>query len=1150
MASKGLSSKYQKLDHREHVLKRPNMYVGSITTDTCETWVLDEEQQHMVKGTIQYTPGFYKIFDEILVNAIDHCTRLKTSTEEGVNQVKTIKVSIDKSTGYIEVFNDGDGIEVEKHPEHGIYIPELIFGHLLTSANYDDKEEKTIGGQNGIGSKAANIFSKHFIIETVDARKKKLYKQEFSDNMSQKTVPEIKGCTKKPYTRIRFLPDYEKFHMKGMTDDMYRLLIKRTFDACAVTDNSVSVYLNDKKLEYKTFEKYVDLYLGSKSDHVRVYEQIDERWEVVASFNDDCGFQQVSFVNGIWTIRGGKHVDYISNQLIKKLVDLAQKKKKDVSLKPQYLKDNLIIFIKSIIVNPSFDSQTKETLTTPFSKFGSKPELSDKFIEKMYKSGIIEKAINITSLLDNKTLKKTDGKKRSTISGIPTLDDANWAGTSKSRECTLILTEGLSAKTMAIAGISVVGRDKWGVFPLRGKVMNVKDAATKKISENQEISSLKKILGLESGKVYTSLDDLRYGRIMCMTDSDTDGSHIKGLIFNLFHSLWPSLMTTDGFQFVCSMLTPIVKVFKGKEKHSFYCLSDFESWKRQNNNGHGWTTKYYKGLGTSTEEEAIEYFTNMKNVRYTWTAGVDANPSQESLDLAFNKSRADDRKEWLSKYEKDTVLDYKDTEVSYEDFINKELIHFSNYDIERSIPSMCDGLKISQRKIMYCGFKKPLWDKEIRVAQFASYVSENSAYHHGEASLQMAITGMAQNFVGSNNINLLKPNGQFGSRVHGGKDASSPRYIYTVLSAITRTLFIKEDNELLKYQDDDGFSVEPEYYIPIIPLLLVNGAVGIGTGFSTNIPCYNPKDIIRVLKKLLNGETIDYKNKNEDLTPYYQGFEGKIEKINGKWCSKGIFNRTSPTKIEITELPIGVWTADFKEMIEDMISDKDGKFKNCPIKSYESHYTAQKVKFILHFASASILDEWLKSDGDHLKIENELKLTSTKILGTTNMYAFNARCQITKYDTALHIINDFYKLRMEYYTRRKIHILDKLAKEMNKLNNKIRFVLNVIAGKIPVYKLRKVELESMLSEMNFDLCDDTYDYLTKIPIYNFTIDKVDELRDDIRKKEEIVSEISNIGENEMWRSDLDDFEQEYELFLKLNDVSSSKPKAIRLKKKT
>ena len=826
-----MASKYVKLDQREHVLTRPGMYIGSIETDPCDTWTFSEDEQRMVKKRINYIPGLFKVFDEILVNAVDHAVRLKSKLPSEVGHyVKNIKVIIHEDTGVIEVENDGDGIEVMKHPEHNIYIPELIFGNMLTSTNYDDTEEKIIGGQNGIGAKACNVFSEFFEIETVDATRKKHYIQRFENNMSSTLEPTIIKYTKKPFTTIRFKPDFKRFGMYVNDDtykDMIQVMQKRVYDICAVTDKDVTVWLNNKKLEFKTFEKYVDMYIGDKKDHVRVHEVVNDRWEVVASYNDFNGFEQISFVNGIWTLRGGKHVDYIANQITKKLIDLIGKRRKDVAnhLKPQAVKDNLILFVKSTIVNPTFDSQSKETLTTPSSKFGSKAEISDKFIDKLYKTGIVEKLVEISAIQGNADLKKTDGKKRDTIRGIHKLDDANWAGTAKSQECTLILTEGDSAKTMVIAGLSKLGRDQYGVFPLRGKLMNVKDLTLKRILENEEINNLKKILGLESGKEYKSLADLRYGKIMILTDQDVDGSHIKGLLFNMFHTLWPSLLKDHNF--ITSMLTPIVKASaRNNQVLSFYNLTDFENWRKDHSEGN-WHIKYYKGLGTSTEEEAIQYFTDMKAVDYIYSG----QPSDDKIELAFNKKKADDRKQWLSAYDKQSTLDYKDPQVSYEAFVDKDLIHFSNYDLERSIPSLCDGFKVSQRKILFSCFKKNLVDKEIRVAQLAAYVSENAAYHHGEASLQGAITSMAQEFVGSNNINLLLPNGQFGSRVGGGKDASQPRYIHTVLNPLTLKVFRKEDLSILKYLDEVDGNV-----LLLLKFKLLN--YQLGSGLRTSRPCW------------------------------------------------------------------------------------------------------------------------------------------------------------------------------------------------------------------------------------------------------------------------------------------------------------------------
>ena len=1145
-----MASRYVKLDQREHVLTRPGMYIGSIETDACDTWIYSEDESRMIKKRINYIPGLFKIFDEILVNAVDHAVRLKSKMPSEVGHyVKNIKIVIDEESGVFEVTNDGDGIEVVKHPEHGMYIPELIFGNMLTSTNYDDSEEKIIGGQNGIGAKACNVFSEFFEIETVDAVRKSHYIQRFENNMSDTLPPTIIKYTKKPYTTIRFKPDYKKFNLNIGDDkfkDMIQVIKKRIYDICAVTDKDITVWLNEKKLEFKTFEKYVDLYIGAKTDHVRVHEIINDRWEVVASYNNFNGFEQISFVNGIWTLRGGKHVDYIANQITKKLIELIGKRRKDVAnhLKPQSVKDNLILFVKSTIVNPTFDSQSKETLTTPSSKFGSKAEISDKFIDKLYKTGIVEKLVEISAIQGNADLKKTDGKKRDTIRGIHKLDDANWAGTAKSHNCTLILTEGDSAKTMVIAGLSKLGRDRYGVFPLRGKLMNVKDMTLKRILENEEINNLKKILGLESGKEYKSVSDLRYGKIMILTDQDVDGSHIKGLLFNMFHTLWPSLLKEHNF--ITSMLTPIVKASaKSNQVLSFYNLTDFENWR--NDNQGQWNIKYYKGLGTSTEEEAIQYFTDMKSVDYVYSG----QESDDKIELAFNKKKADDRKQWLSMYDKQSTLDYKDPCVSYEAFVDKDLIHFSNYDLERSIPSLCDGFKVSQRKILFSCFKKNLVDKEIRVAQLAAYVSENAAYHHGEASLQGAITSMAQEFVGSNNINLLQPNGQFGSRVGGGKDASQPRYIHTLLNPLTTKIFRKDDLSILHYLDDDGYPIEPEHYIPIIPMVLVNGALGIGTGFSTNVPCYNPKDIIKVLRMMLDN-TLD---EEMSIHPWYCGFAGKIEMQGSKYVSRGVWKRIAPTKIQVTELPVGFWTEDFKSMLEDMLcSDSKEKEKQQQLlKNYESNYTHCKIDFTLSFVNAGVVDELINTETDGVtKFETMFKLVSSKVLGTSNMYLFNENGQITKYNSAMDIIRAFYAIRMTAYHKRKEYMMQKLAHDIDIMKNKIRFIKSIISKELDVSAFRKVELEMFLEEKEYMKVDDCFDYLVRIPIYNITKDKVEDLEADIHTNDSKYEDLSIKKLEDMWREELAEFESTYDKCLqaRLIKMDAAPPKKTVAKKKT
>jgi DNA topoisomerase-2 len=627
--------------------------------------------------------------------------------------------------------------------------------------------------------------------------------------------PSITKCKNKPFTKITFKPDYNRLGITNLTPDIISLLKKRTYDVAAITDKNIKVKYNNNLIPVKNFQQYIDMYIGDKSVSPRVYEDSGDRWEYAVALTPTNEFVQISFVNGIHTAKGGKHVEYILNQITRKICDLIEKKKK-VKVNPNTIKEQLILFVRCDIENPAFDSQTKDFMNTPSSKFGSKCDVSDKFIEKVAKMGVMDAALQLTEVKENKAAKKTDGTKTKSIRGIPKLTDANWAGTEKSKDCIIIFCEGDSAKAGIISGLTSEDRNTIGVYPMKGKILNVRGEPVKRISENKEIAEIKKILGLETGKKYDSIEHvnkhLRYGKVLFMTDQDLDGSHIKGLGINLFQSEWPTLANIPGF--IGFMNTPILKAKKGSVELDFYNDGEYNEWKEENDEK-GWKIKYYKGLGTSTGKEFREYFEKKKFVGFEHTE-----KSDDSIDMVFNKKRAEDRKDWLKFYDRDAYLDTAKSSVSYEEFINRELIHFSKYDCDRSIPNLMDGLKISLRKILYSAFKKNL-TTEIKVAQFSGYVSEHSGYHHGEASLNAAIVGMAQNFVGSNNINLFMPNGQFGTRLQGGKDSASERYIFTQLNKITRSLFPSHDDNVLTYLNDDGLLVEPVYYAPIIPMVLV-----------------------------------------------------------------------------------------------------------------------------------------------------------------------------------------------------------------------------------------------------------------------------------------------------------------------------------------
>jgi len=1144
-----LANKYQQKTDKQHILDNPDTYIGSVEEVDSNVWIINDDVPSdnvngckIIEKNIKYIPGLFKLFDEGIVNCRDHVVRMNQAIKNNVANalpVTCIDISI-QSDGTIIMINDGNGIDVAEHPEYKIWIPELIFGHLRTSTNYDKTEKKIVGGKNGFGFKLVLIWSTYGSIETVDHVRGLKYTQEFKHNLHDICKPVISKCKTKPYTKITFKPDYIRLGLAtgfdgfALSSDLLALLKKRVYDVAAVTDKSLKVKYNSNLIPVKNFQQYIDMYIGDKTETPRVYEENGERWEYAVALTPSNEFIQVSFVNGIHTAKGGKHVEYILNQITRKLCDYIEKKKK-TKVNSNTIKEQLILFIRCDIENPAFDSQTKDFMNTPSSKFGSKCEVSDKFIEKVAKMGVMDAACALTEVKENKAAKKTDGAKTKSIRGIPKLTDANWAGTEKSKDCTIIFCEGDSAKAGIISGLSSEDRNIIGVYPMKGKILNVRGENIKKITENKEITEIKKILGLETGKQYNTIEDvhknLRYGNVLFMTDQDTDGSHIKGLGVNLFQSEWPSL--TEIPMFIGFMNTPILKARKGDKELMFYNEGEYEQWKEQQQGNNstttttnelkGWKIKYYKGLGTSTGKEFREYFENKKIVGFEHNG----KKSDDSIDMVFNKKRADDRKDWLEKYDRKSYLNTSDSKVSYEDFIDKELIHFSKYDCDRSIPNVMDGLKISLRKILYSGFKKNLVS-EIKVAQFSGYVSEHSGYHHGEASLNAAIVGMAQNFVGSNNINLFMPNGQFGTRLQGGKDSASERYIFTCLNKITRTLFPSADDNILQYLDDDGLLVEPIFYAPIIPMVLVNGSKGIGTGFSTDVMCYNPLDIIKYLKSKLTviTETTD----SFEFVPYYEGFKGSIHKImEGKFMIKGCYEKTGQDKIKVTELPVGYWTEDFKELLENLIEpgvDKDGKKIVAIIKDYDDMSRDTNIDFNITFAKGK-LDELESNKLEHScnGVEKLLKLFTTNT--TSNMHLFDAEDKLKKYEKVEHIIDDYYETRLQLYQTRKEYMIQSLEKELVVLSNKAKYIKEILDGSIDLRKKKSDEVFNMLKGKGYDTIDGDYKYLIRMPMDSVTEENVEKLNNEHEHKKAELESVKNTTKYQMWLTELELLKQEY-----------------------
>ncbi|KAG9050359.1 DNA topoisomerase 2 [Tulasnella sp. UAMH 9824] len=1145
---KTASETYQQLSPIQHILKRPDSYIGSIETITEKLWVFDSDTKRMVFRDVSYVPGFFKIVDEILVNAADN-----KINDPNMN---TLKVTIDPENNTISVWNNGHGIPVEIHSQTKLWIPEMIFGHLLTSSNYDDDEKKLTGGRNGYGAKLTNIYSTEFTLETADRHGKK-YKQVFRNNMADKDKPKITS-SKEEFTCVTFKPDLKRFGMSRIDEDTEALLKKRVYDM-AGTVSDIKVLLNGERVKVKNFRSYCEMYLASAqaeaadasggaavTKQTLIHEVINDRWEVGYALSDTGNFQQVSFTNSIATIKGGTHVNAMADQIIKSLITQIEKKNKAAKVKPLQIKNHMWLFVKALIENPTFDSQTKETMTLQASKFGGKkPVLTDDFMKKetlVSKSGIIDTVLNWAKFKADQQIKATDGKKRTRLNGLTKLSDANNAGGRHASKCTLILTEGDSAKALAEAGLSVVGRDNFGVFPLRGKLLNVREATHDQIMKNTEIQNIKKIVGLVQGKQYQDLSSLRYGSVMIMTDQDHDGSHIKGLLLNLFDQFFPSLLRIPGF--LVEFVTPIVRVTKGKQKIDFFTLIEFQKWNEENNSDNKWTIKYYKGLGTSDDNDAMEYFSHTEKHVIPFSPLQDGD--RDLIDMAFSKKRPG------------TFIDHDVDEIGIPDFINKELICFSMADNIRSIPCVVDGLKPGQRKVIFGCFKRKM-KAELKVAQLIGYISEKTAYHHGEQSLASTIINLAQTFVGANNINLLSPNGQYGTRAMGGKDHASPRYIFTIPTTLARSIFHLGDDPLLKYLEDDGDSIEPEWYVPVIPMILVNGSEGIGTGYSTNIPNFNPHDIVANLRRMLRDEPL------VPMKPWYRGFKGAIEKVDeGKFSCNGIINKLDDSTVEITELPIGTWTQPYKEQLEKWVTGTD----NNPayVKDYKEYHTNTSVHFVITMTKEGMA-----------KAEEEGLLKFFKLTGsinTTNMMAFDSNLKLRKYASPEEIMEDFFPLRLQFYQKRKEYLCNQLRDQWDKLSNQARFVQMIIDKKLVVAKRKKADLVNELRKLEFRAFprvskakaagedepaedDDEeeastgtssdFDYLLGMAIWSLTEEKVAKLLRERDVKEQELNVLLAVKPSEIWENDLekllDDFEKLLEGDNAINKKASKGKKA-------
>ena len=1083
-----MAEKYRSLSPISHMHQRSEMYIGPTKAQTFKNrWICSGNK--FIKKDVKFSPGLERLFIEAMSNAIDNHERSKGSE----TPCTRIKINIEDS-GETSVWNDGKSIPVVEKTD-GLYVHTLVFGKLRSGENYDDEKKRYSSGRNGVGIKLVNAFSNKFIVQGSDGVKN--FKQEWTDHMRKVKKPRITTLknTGKKFTKVIWQPDFKLFgNISNYSDDLKNVLYKHAYDCSMIT--GIPVYLNGKKIPIKSLKDYVKLHLPQPTNEIISFTS--ETCNVILTNSQreqrEQKFEYIAFTNGIYNSEGGVHVDAWKEAIFRPLLHKINKPNKphvNINDILPYFK----LFVISKIPNPEFSSQSKTKLTLPHVKVN----VDEKSIKKIHKWKFIHDIHDLIKGKEFVKLKKV-ARKSKKFKKIKGYDPANNAGKKESKKCSLILCEGLSAKTYAVQGIQVgwnglKGRDWFGIYPLRGKLKNVRNGNISSIIKNKELSDVINALGVQFGVDYREDDNfksLSYGKIIILCDSDVDGIHITGLIINFIHKLFPTLLQRSE-PFIISMKTPIVKVWTKGNELLFYSQPKFKKFMRDNPRKK-YRTKYYKGLGTSSEKEVLSTFgKKMQSLLY------DENTDRE-MDKVFSVKCADERKQWLTNYDK-SLKNFSQRQT-IADFINHELILFSIDDCGRSIPNLYDGFKESHRKILYSLFKKNLSFKgqTMKVAQLAGYIAEQTNYHHGEQCLS-CMTKMANDFPGSKNIPLLYPDGQFGSRLNGGKDAANARYIFTKLGKYTRLLFPQEDDPLLTFIVDDGDQIEPEYYLPILPMILCNGCTaGIGTGWSCTVPQYNPLDLAEAIRKWLCNEPF------EELIPWYRGFTGVVKKLSDtKYETNGTFHKKGKDYI-IDELPIGVWTDKYKEFLEGLLENKK-------IKSLKNYSTPTVVKFVIRPSS-----------------EFECSIQSLKLqsyIHISNMVLFTEPGVLYKFNSINEILIKYCEKRFELYKQRKKYLLEKIRKDLKYISNEKNFIKKVIAKKLIIQMREESLVIKDMIEQKFDKKDGSFDYLLNMQIRRFSKNKIKELATKISVLQTKLTDVENYQPKNMWLDELKEFIQMY-----------------------
>jgi DNA topoisomerase II len=1115
---------YERLEHAEQIFRRPEMYLGATTgLQPTPVWIAEivGEGNIRVKNQECMVPlALIGISKEVFDNAGDNAERSR------VIGIDPGTIDIEMTTNSLRVRNYGKHIPVEIHHKEGIYVPQLLFGVLLTSDNYNDEIKRYKIGRNGYGVKLTNIFSVYFMVCIGDPVNRVKYTQVWTDRMKNVSQPTIEPYEGPGFTEITFVPNFPYLYraeeqVNTFVDSMQGFYFSRAIETSFAAQ--VVTTFNSIPLDFRDARKFFDAHFEGMDPERRIlqWSAADRTHEFVIADTPGKGWAH-AFVNGT-PVHQGEHVNEFLKMIFDAVID-EFKKKHQKTVRVDMIKKHVSILLRVTVPNPEFESQIKRKLEKP------KPKVLPADMKNM---DSIQKAVmkwqtveELKKALNMKVDKKDHKVRFEKIKKVHDAIQANSSNPAERAKCTLILTEGETGCTLAKMALKYLpgGNNYNGVYPLRGKTMNVDRHKDTAVDNNKELSDIMRILNAEKGIDYyndpKAMNKLRYRRIALMMDADSDGAHIQGLVLKFIYTYLKSLAP---FEFVVIIMTPIIEGIKRNQKVSFYTQDQMDEWLKYNDKT-GWNFNYKKGLGSWNPNDAT-----VKNLfQNPVIVGMVADPmSEDMLKLAFGTKFTKERKEWLSSYDR-TSLPPLRTPRPVSEFFNDEFRSYSLASIVRAIPNIMDGMKNVQRKVLYTAlmtFTGEKAKKMMNVPQFAGKVMEVAGYHHGEVALFDTIRNMASSLkTGGNNIATLEGEGNFGTRRKRGADRSPSRYLKMKLAPITRFIFRPEDDALWEIMEEDGVQIEPKVLYPIIPMALVNKCKGIATGWSTDIPCHDPRVIIKWVTMWIEEEktkrhipkselTIDVSTKPE-LIPWWRDYKGTLIRIRNQpyeeYRNEGSFNVQFHT-VFVTELPAELSPDAYKiwgDSQEELFYKEPEK---AILRQFGDFGVAPNIDFRISGMSSPTLEK--------LNLVRHLKLS--------NMVLIDRDGKPKKYDYSFEIMCDWCAYRLEIYEKRRLNLIKESEKRVRLITLKYLFIMDVVEARLELRNRPKPEVVAYMQSKGYP-CNqkrDGDDFL-KIPIGTITRERSNKLKQELGREQALLEYYKTVLPEDLWLKDLQELEQQ------------------------